>query len=410
MVPPAQKSGARKAVRDPTSRISQILWKNCVICSTNTRVDLSQRVERATGLYLRASKRRHLANSGDRPSHDLNRMHIVGTTVVKRFLPLLCFLAATAISICAQKPKPSPTPTLLPDDATHERIDIRRVRLPITVVDKKGQFVPGLTQGDFVVSEDRVPQQIESFSDDLSQVLPLYVAVLMDTSPSTAGKLKFQQESAMNFIQTVVRPRRDRVLFATFDDQISLLQDFTDKLDLLDKAVFSVKKMGTQTALFDAVWQFCDEKMRSAPGRRVLLVVTDGEDTYSRANLRDAIDIAQRTETTIFTISTKAGFIATVPGVEAGQVADKKDRDLQTLAEETGGLAFFTGDMLSLERSFTKISKELRAQYLVTYNSTNKNYDGTFRKIEVRLADGHGGLKVRTKKGYKAVSDSVMQK
>jgi Ca-activated chloride channel family protein len=335
-------------------------------------------------------------------------MHSVRTLIVRRVLPLLCVVASAAISICAQKPKPSPSPTPLPGD--RETIDIRRVRLPITVMDKKGQFVPGLTQSDFVVSEDRVPQQIESFSDDISQTLPLYVAVLMDTSPSTAGKLKFQQESAMNFIQTVVRPRRDRVLFGTFDDEISLLQDFTDKLDLLDKAVFGVKKMGTQTALFDAVWQFCDEKMRSVPGRRVLLVVTDGEDTYSRATLRDAIDIAQRTETTIFAISTKAGFLATVPGVEAGQVADKKDRDLQSLAEETGGLAFFTGDMLSLERSFTKISKELRAQYLVTYNSTNKNYDGTFRKIEVRLADTRGGLKIRTKKGYKAVSDSVMQK
>src|SRR4029453_9992955 len=287
--------------------------------------------------------------------------------------------------------------------------EIRRVRLPITVVDKKGQFVPGLTQGDFVVMEDKVPQQIETFSDDLSQTLPLYVAVLMDTSPSTAGKLKFQQESAMNFIQTVVRPRKNRVLFGPFDDQISLLQDFTDKLDLLDKAVYSVKKIGKQTALFYAVWQFCDEKMRSVPGRRVLLLVTDGEDTYSRANLRDAIDIAQRTETTIFAISTKAGFIATVPGVEAGQVADKKDRDLQTLAEETGGLAFFNGDMLSLARPFTKISKELRAQYLVTYNSTNKNYDGTFRKIDVKLSGGHDGLKVRPKRGYKGISDRVMQ-
>src|SRR6185503_5384846 len=273
-----------------------------------------------------------------------------------------------------------------------------------------GQFVPGLTKEDFVILEDKVPQTIETFSDDLSQSLPLYIAVLMDTSPSTAGKLKFQQESAMNFIHTVVKPRRDRVLFATFDDQINLRQDFTDRLDLLDKAVYSVKQMGTQTALFDAVWQFCDEKMRSVPGRRVLLVVTDGADTYSRADIRDAIDIAQRTETTIFAISTKAGFLATVPGVEAGQVADKKDRDLQTLAEETGGAAFFTGDMLSLERSFTKISKELRAQYLVTYDPTNKSYDGTFRKIDVRLAESHGGLKVRTKKGYKAVSDSVMQK
>ena len=336
-------------------------------------------------------------------------MHSVRTLVVNRFLPLLCLVIGMSFSVYAQNPKASPTPPPQIRDDQRIRTDIRRVRLPITVVDKKGQFVPGLTKSDFIVFEDKVPQVIETFSDDLSQTLPLYVAVLMDTSPSTAGKLKFQQESAMNFIQTVVRPRRDRVLFGTFDNEISLLQDFTDKLDLLDKAVFSVKKMGTQTALFDAVWQFCDEKMRSVPGRRVLLVVTDGEDTYSRANLRDAIDIAQRTETTIFAISTKAGFIATVPGVEAGQVADKKDRDLQTLAEETGGLAFFTGDMLSLERSFTRISKELRAQYLVTYDPTNKNYDGAFRKIEVKLAEGRGGLKVRTKRGYKAISDSVMQ-
>jgi VWFA-related protein len=282
------------------------------------------------------------------------------------------------------------------------------VRLPITVTDKKGNFVPGLTKNDFLILEDKVPQTIETFSDDLALNLPLYVAVLMDTSPSTAGKLKFQQESAMNFIQTVVKVRKDRVLFGTFDDEITLLQDFTDKLDLLDKAVYSVKKMGKQTALFDAIWQFCDEKMRSVPGRRVLLLVTDGEDTYSRANIRDAISIAQRTETTIFAISTKAGFLATVPGVEAGQVADKKDRDLQTLAEETGGMAFFTGDMLSLERSFSRISKELRAQYLVTYDPTNKVYDGKFRKIEVKLAEGRGNLKIRTKDGYPAIADSVM--
>jgi Ca-activated chloride channel homolog len=324
-----------------------------------------------------------------------------------KYLSLAVIIPATALSVAAQKPKPSPTP--VPEDPQGTvKVAIRRVRLPITVTDKKGQFVPGLTQSDFTILEDKVPQTIETFSDDLAQTTPLYIAVLMDTSPSTAGKLKFQQESAMNFIQTVVKPRKDRVLFGTFDDQINLLQDFTDRVDLLDKAVYSVKKMGTQTALFDAIWQFCDEKMRSVPGRRVLLLVTDGEDTYSRANIRDAIDIAQRTETTIFAISTKAGFLATVPGVEAGQSADKKDKDLLTLAEETGGAAFFTGDMLSLERSFTKISKELRAQYLVTYNPTNKSYDGTFRKIDVKL-DGHNDLKVRTKRGYKAIADSVAQ-
>lgn len=211
----------------------------------------------------------------------------------------------------------------------------------------------------------------------------------------------------MNFIQTVVRPRRDRIFFATFDDEINLRQDFTDRLDLLDRAVNGVKKLGKQTALYDAVWQFCDEKMRSVSGRRVLVLITDGEDTFSRADLRDAIDIAQRTETTIYAISTKAGFSATVPGVEMGQVKDEKDRDLVKLAEETGGAAFFTGDMLSLERSFTKIAKELRAQYLVTYRPTNNEYDGSYRRIDVKLGNARGDLKVRTKRGYKAIVDTV---
>jgi VWFA-related protein len=323
-------------------------------------------------------------------------------------LALTCVVSGgvTGMSQSKQKPTPSPTPPTAEEQKPIVTFT-RRVRLPITVVDKKGQFVPGLTKDDFLVFEDKVGQQIETFSDDLGESSPLYLAVLMDTSPSTAGKVKFEQESAMNFIHTVVRPRRDRVLFATFDHEINLRQDFTDKLDLVDKAVFGVKDLGNQTALYDAIWQFCDEKLRSAVGRRVLVVITDGDDTYSRASMRDAIDIAQRTETTIFAISTKAGFLSAVPGVEAGQVKDKGDRDLVTLADETGGMAFFSGDMLSLERSFTKISKELRAQYLVTYKPVNENYDGSFRKIEVKLVEGRKDLKIRTKHGYKTIADSV---
>lgn len=305
-----------------------------------------------------------------------------------------------------QQPKPpQPTPAPTPPDQA-EIVNIRRVRLPITVTDKKGQFVSGLTQNDFLVLEDRVPQTIDSFTDEENNNLPLYVAVLMDTSPSTAAKLKFEQESAMNFIQTVVRPRRDRVLFATFDHEVTLRQDFTDRLELLDKAVYAVKKTGEKTALWDAIWQFCDQKMRSVPGRRVMVVITDGTDTYSRADLNDAIDIAQRTETTIFAISTKAGLLSTVVGVDAGTVKGKSDKDLDKLANETGGAAFFTGDMLALERSLNRISKELRAQYLITYRPTNDRYDGTERKIDVKLTN-RDGLKLRTKKGYKAIADTV---
>ena len=317
----------------------------------------------------------------------------------------LTFVAAAQNSQPQNKPAPTATPT--PDPNQAEVVNIRRVRLPITVTDKKGQFVSGLTANDFLILEDKVPQKIDFFTSEENNNLPLYVGVLMDTSPSTAAKLKFEQEAAMNFIQTVVRPRRDRVLFATFDHEITLRQDFTDRLELLDKAVYAVKKTGQQTALWDAIWQFCDQKMRSVPGRRVLVVITDGVDTYSRADINDAIDIAQRTETTIFAISTKAGLLSTVVGVEAGTVKNKADKDLDRISEESGGTAFFTGDMLSLERSLNRISKELRAQYLITYKPTNDRYDGSYRKVEVRLNSGQSGLKLRTKKGYKAVADAV---
>jgi len=316
----------------------------------------------------------------------------------------LAFVSAAQNPQPQQQPAPRPTPPPNPDQP--EVVNIRRVRLPITVTDKKGQFVSGLTQGDFMILEDRIPQTIESFTNEENNNLPLYVGVLMDTSPSTAAKLKFEQEAAMNFIQTVVRPRRDRVLFATFDHEVTLRQDFTDRLELLDKAVYAVKKTGEQTALWDAIWQFCDQKMRSVPGRRVLVVITDGVDTYSRADINDAIDIAQRTETTIFAISTKAGLLSTVVGVEAGTVKNKADKDLDRVGEETGGTAFFTSDMLALERSLNRIAKELRAQYLITYKPTNDKYDGSYRRVEVKLTT-QGGMKLRTKKGYKAVADAV---
>jgi len=322
---------------------------------------------------------------------------------------VLPFTLAGAQQQKSAKPTAAPSPTPEADNSQLV-ITTRRVRLPITVTDKKGQFVPGLTQADFQVLEDKVPQQIDSFTNEQSNNLPLYVGVLMDTSPSTAGKLKFEQESAMNFIQTVIRPRRDRVLFATFDDQVKLRQDFTDRLELLDRAVFAVNKTGEKTALYDAIWQFCDEKMRSAQGRRALVVITDGDDTYSRADINDAIDIAQRTETTIFTISTKAGLSSVVPGVEAGTVKDHGDKGLERLCDETGGIAFFTGDMLALERSFTKIANELRSQYLITYRPSNDKYDGSYRKVDVKLTNAGDKYKLRTKRGYKAIADSVTPK
>lgn len=306
----------------------------------------------------------------------------------------------------AQNPQPTPTPPVRRDSDIIAAPDVFEVRLPITVLDKKKKPVQGLTKNDFQILENGRPQEITFFSDERDNP-PVWVGVLMDTSPSTAGKMKFSKEAARNFIFTVTRLRKDKAAFLTFDHQINLRQDFTDKLDLLDKAVEKVKGTGNQTALYDAIWQFCDEKLRDAKGRRVLVVITDGEDTFSRADLADAIDIAQRTETTIFAISTKAGFLGTVPGVEAGTVKDSGDKELDKLASETGGQAFYTGDMLALEKAFGAISKELQTQYIITYKPENQNYDGALRKVEVKLGGKAGDYKVRTKTGYRAVRDRI---
>ncbi|MEO6656062.1 MAG: VWA domain-containing protein [Pyrinomonadaceae bacterium] len=305
------------------------------------------------------------------------------------------------VSVSAQKP----TPTATPEDPGVTKVF--EVRLPVTVTQKKN-LITGLSRGDFLVFEDGVQQEVTFFSDEKTNP-PIYVGVLMDTSPSTAGKITFSKEAAKNFIFTVTRLRKDKAAFMTFDHEVTLRQDFTDKLDLLDRAVDKVNKTGSQTALYDAVWQFSDEKLRNVPGRRVIVIITDGDDTFSRADLSDAIDIAQRTETTIFGISTKAGFLGTVPGVEAGTAKDKGDKLLTQLCEDTGGEVFFTGDMLELERAFKKISEELRSQYLITYKPADQNYDGRTRKIEVRFADKGktDKFKIRTKSSYRAVRDSL---
>src|SRR5258706_768821 len=238
-----------------------------------------------------------------------------------KFFSFQIFLMSAVFATAVYAEKPTPTP----DETGPTKVF--EVRLPVTVTadNKKKELVAGLTRGDFQVFEDGLPQEVTFFSDETTNP-PIYVGVLMDTSPSTVGQLGFSKEAAKSFIFTVTRLRKDKAAFMTFDHDIVLRQDFTDKLDLLDRAVDKVKETGSQTALYDAIWQFSDEKLRNVPGRRVIVVITDGDDTFSRADLKDAIDIAQRTETTIFGISTKAGFLGTVPGVEAGTRKDKGEQ------------------------------------------------------------------------------------
>jgi Ca-activated chloride channel family protein len=306
----------------------------------------------------------------------------------------------------ARTPAAQQTPT--PQNDLEEGVTSRVVRVPVTVLDKKGKPVVGLSRNDFLVTEEKRPVQFD-FLGEVAELekLPIFVGVLMDTSSSTSGKLGFEKEAAINFLDVVTRTRKDQAAFATFDDEVNLRQDFTKNLDLLKKAIDAVKKPGSQTSLYDAVWQFCDEKMRGVNSpRRALVIITDGDDTYSRAKLDDAIAMAQRTDTIIFAISTKGGFTGSaVPGVEAGTVKDSGDKELDKLSGETGGRAFFTGDMLALERAFKKIGEELRSQYLLTYKPEGP-FDGSYRRIEVRVATGDG-YKINAKRGYTADREMI---
>ena len=308
-----------------------------------------------------------------------------------------------SVSIQAQDPTPTPP-------GGDDPVSVFEVRLPVTVTQKrkKKELVTGLKEADFIIYEDGVPQKPTFFTNELNNP-PVFVGVLMDISPSTAGKLNFSKQAAKDFLYTVLQLRKDKGAFMTFGHRVELHQDFTDKTDLLDRAVDRIKKTGSQTALYDAVWQFTDQKLRTAPGRRVIVVITDGDDTFSKAELEDAIDIAQRTETTIFGISTKEGFLGTVPGVDAGTIKDRGDKRLERLCEETGGRAFFTGDMLALERSFAKISKELKGQYILTYRPDNQELDGKARQIDVRFRNGSMAKKyrIRTKSQYRAIRDTL---
>lgn len=304
-------------------------------------------------------------------------------------IALTLLLGASAM---AEKPVNRTQQTKQQDD-TPQRIGTLEVRLPISVKEKN-KFVTGLTAKNFEVYEDGKRQSILNFISP-SQ-LPLNIAMLMDTSNSVKLKLPFEKDAAEDFVATVTTFRRkDQVLFATFDSDVELHQDFTDAQEPLIRAIKKVKA-GGYTRLYDGVYRVIEEKMANLQGsdsRRIIVVLSDGDDTASEHTLKDAIEMAQRYDVTIFGISTK-----NFKGVTSGMTDSADDKELRKLCELTGGQLFLPSQKIELFRAFSQVAEDLRQEYVLFYKPQNQARSGKQREIKVKLISAEGRL--YHKQGY----------
>jgi VWFA-related protein len=285
------------------------------------------------------------------------------------------------------------------------------VDVQFAVVDKRQKFVTDLQKENFRVLDDGAAQTIDSFSRQTD--LPLRIGLLLDTSNSIRERLNFEQDAAFDFLYNVIRRGRDQAFLMTFDDQPEVIQGYTDDLDTLHNAI-QRQRAGGGTALYDAIYQACATEMMHPPPppgstqefRRVLVVISDGDDNLSQKSRSEALEMAQRVGVVIYTISTSTEWEKPDDEVNENTSADRKyhkeggDLVLQGLSDSTGGRAFFPYKVDDLNQSFLAIGDELRSQYSLAYAPLGRLVDGKFHSIKI-LVD-QKDLIVRARAGYYA--------
>jgi VWFA-related protein len=286
-----------------------------------------------------------------------------------------------------------------PDQGSNDVIDQGGVTIPVrvnevsvvfTVTDKHNHYVKDLTKKDFAVLDNQLPvSNIRSFRRETD--LPLQVGLLIDASNSIRDRFKFEQESAIEFLNQTIRPRYDRAFVVGFDVTPEVTQDFTDDTNALAHGV-RLLRPGGGTAMYDALYYACRDKLMKAPQlstvRRAIILVSDGEDNSSHVTREEAIEMALRANTIVYTISTN------FPSGGSG------DKILQRIAEATGGRAFEPFQLTDVANAFAQIQDDLRSQYELSYRPENFVHDGHYRTIAISAL--HKGLKVRSRSGYYA--------
>src|SRR5579864_150245 len=278
------------------------------------------------------------------------------------------------------------------DPLTTLRTTTNEVNVVFTVTDKRGHRVTDLKKNDFtIVDDNKPPADIRSFSAETN--LPLQVGLLIDASNSVRDRFKFEQESAIEFLNQTVHPGKDRAFVVGFDVTPEVTQDFTDNTELLAHGVHELRP-GGGTALYDALYFACRDKLLKAPKsitvRRAIILLSDGEDNQSHVTREEAIEMAQRAEAIVYTISTN------VSGTKG-----PGDKVMERIADATGGRAFFPFQIRDVANAFAEIQDELRSQYAVSYKPANLKADGHYRTIEI-VANDKKNLRVRSRRGWYA--------
>ncbi|MGA9980678.1 MAG: VWA domain-containing protein [Candidatus Sulfotelmatobacter sp.] len=290
------------------------------------------------------------------------------------------------------KPASPPSDTPVEDEMKVFKIGSNEVNVVFTVTDKHGKQITDLKQSDFQVLDDNRPvETIRSFRAETN--LPLLVGLLIDASNSVRDRFKFEQESAVEFLNQAIRLRYDHAFVVGFDATPEVTQDYTDNTESLAHGVRELRP-GGGTAMFDAIYFACRDKLlkssRDIPTRRAIILLSDGEDNLSHVTREEAIEMAQRAETVVYTISTN------ISGVKG-----QGDKVLERIADATGGRAFFPFQIRDVANDFAEIQNELRSQYAVSYKPADLKADGRYRTIEI-VPNDRKNLRVRSRRGWYA--------
>jgi Ca-activated chloride channel family protein len=274
------------------------------------------------------------------------------------------------------------------------RAGVDVVSLNVTVTDGTARYMTDLEMGDFSVFEDGVKQDITLFS---RTNLPIALALLLDTSASMEGRLHVAQEAAVGFAKRL--RTQDIAEIVSFDSRVVVLQPFTSQTSELEQAIRKTSPGGS-TSLHNAVYIALKDLRRIVARsadevrRQAIVVLSDGEDTSSLLPFEEVLDLAKRSETSIYSIGLKESNASNVRGFKEAEFI------LRQFAQETGGRAFFPGHISELDSIYGQISDELSSQYTVGYTSKNPRQDGSWRRVVVRV--DRPGAAARTKLGYYA--------